>query len=600
MNLPTNHKKLIEWVNECAALMTPDAVEWCDGSEAEYQRMAKITLDSGVATPLKKRPNSLLFRSEPSDVARVENRTYIASKNKDDAGPTNNWIDPVELKTTMKALYKGCMKGRTLYVIPFSMGPIGSDISKIGIELTDSEYVVMNMHIMTRVGTKVLEVLGSDGEYVPCLHSVGKPLAEGESDNGLWPCAPLDKKYIAHFPEERLIWSYGSGYGGNALLGKKCLALRIASVQARDEGWMAEHMLILKITNPEGVSKHVAAAFPSACGKTNLAMLVPTIPGWKVETVGDDIAWMKFGSDGKLYAINPEAGFFGVAPGTSTDSNPNAMHSIEKDTIFTNVGLTEDGDIWWEGIGYPAPGKLIDWKGNEWEQGKSEGTAAHPNGRFTAKASNCPSIASNWEDPKGVPIDAILFGGRRPSTIPLVHEAESWEHGTFMGSIVGSEITAAALDLKVGSVRRDPMAMLPFCGYNMGDYFHHWINLGQKPGVKLPKVFFVNWFRKMADGRWLWPGFGENSRVLEYIFHRCEGKAKTVDTPIGKIPAKGEISLPKGVSEADMDELLKVDVEGWKKEVADIRANHYPKFGERMPKELWAFLDRLESRLNQA
>lgn len=600
MNLPTNHKKLIEWVNECAALMTPDAVEWCDGSEAEYQRMAKITLDSGVATPLKKRPNSLLFRSEPSDVARVENRTYIASKNKDDAGPTNNWIDPVELKTTMKALYKGCMKGRTLYVIPFSMGPIGSDISKIGIELTDSEYVVMNMHIMTRVGTKVLEVLGSDGEYVPCLHSVGKPLAEGESDNGLWPCAPLDKKYIAHFPEERLIWSYGSGYGGNALLGKKCLALRIASVQARDEGWMAEHMLILKITNPEGVSKHVAAAFPSACGKTNLAMLVPTIPGWKVETVGDDIAWMKFGSDGKLYAINPEAGFFGVAPGTSTDSNPNAMHSIEKDTIFTNVGLTEDGDIWWEGIGYPAPGKLIDWKGNEWEQGKSEGTAAHPNGRFTAKASNCPSIASNWEDPKGVAIDAILFGGRRPSTIPLVHEAESWEHGTFMGSIVGSEITAAALDLKAGTIRRDPMAMLPFCGYNMGEYFQHWINLGQKPGVQLPKVFFVNWFRKMADGRWLWPGFGENSRVLEYIFNRCDGKAKTVDTPIGKIPAKGEISLPKGVSEADMDELLKVDVEGWKKEVADIRANHYPKFGERMPKELWAFLDRLESRLNQA
>ncbi|MBN2234903.1 MAG: phosphoenolpyruvate carboxykinase (GTP) [Opitutales bacterium] len=600
MNLPTNHKKLIEWVNECAALMTPDAVEWCDGSEAEYQRMAKVALDSGVAIPLKKRPNSLLFRSQPNDVARVENRTYIASKTKDDAGPTNNWIDPVELKTTMKALYKGCMKGRTLYVIPFSMGPIGSDISKIGIELTDSPYVVMNMHIMTRVGTKVLEALGSDGEYIPCLHSVGQPLEEGESDNGLWPCAELDKKYIAHFPEERLIWSFGSGYGGNALLGKKCLALRIASVQARDEGWMAEHMLILKITSPEGVSKYVAAAFPSACGKTNLAMLVPTIPGWKVETVGDDIAWMKFGSDGKLYAINPEAGFFGVAPGTSMDSNPNAMHSVDKDTIFTNVGLTEDGDIWWEGIGYPAPGKLIDWKGNEWEQGKSEGTAAHPNGRFTAKASNCPSIASNWEDPKGVPIDAILFGGRRPSTIPLVHEAESWEHGTFMGSIVGSEITAAALDLKVGSVRRDPMAMLPFCGYNMGDYFHHWINLGQKPGVQLPKVFFVNWFRKMADGRWLWPGFGENSRVLEYIFHRCEGKAKTVDTPIGKIPAKGEISLPKGVSEADMDELLKVDVEGWKKEVADIRANHYPKFGERMPKELWAFLDRLESRLNQA
>lgn len=600
MNLPTKNQKLIEWVNECAELLTPDSVVWCDGSEKEYQDMTDITVDAGLAIRLKKRPNSLLFRSDPSDVARVENRTYIASKTKEAAGPTNNWIDPVELKATMTELFKGCMKGRTLYVIPFSMGPVGSDISKIGVEITDSPYVVMNMHTMTRVGTAVLDVLGDNGEYIPCLHSIGKPLAEGEDDGGLWPCAPLDKKYIAHFPEERLIWSYGSGYGGNALLGKKCLALRIASAQAHDEGWMAEHMLILKLTNPEGDVKHVAAAFPSACGKTNLAMLVPTIAGWKVETVGDDISWMKFGDDGKLYAINPEAGFFGVAPGTSMDSNPNAMHSIEKDTIFTNVALTEDGDVWWEGIGYPAPGKLIDWKGNEWEEGKSEGPSSHPNSRFTAKAENCPSIASNWEDPKGVAIDAFLFGGRRPHVIPLVHEADSWAHGTFMGSIVGSEITAAALDLKTGTIRRDPMAMLPFCGYNMGEYFQHWIDLGKKDGVELPKVFFVNWFRKTDEGKWLWPGFGENSRVLQYIFNRCNGKAKTIDTPIGKMPAKGEISLPEGVSQEDMDELLSVDLEGWKKEVADVRANHYPKFGDKLPKELADFLDTLESNLNKA
>ena len=600
MSLPTNHKKLIEWVNECAAMTTPDKVVWCDGSEAEYQRMSDVLVESGLATRLAKRPNSLLFRSDPSDVARVENRTYIATRTQEAAGPTNNWIDPEELKATMRGLYKGCMKGRTLYVIPFSMGPVGSPISKIGVELTDSEYVVINMHIMTRVGTKVLEALGEDGEFIPCLHSIGKPLAEGESDGGLWPCAPLDKKYIAHFPEERLIWSYGSGYGGNALLGKKCLALRIASAQARDEGWMAEHMLILKLTSPEGVVKHVAAAFPSACGKTNLAMLVPTIPGWKVETVGDDIAWMKFGDDGKLYAINPEAGFFGVAPGTSMDSNPNAMRSIEKDTIFTNVALTEDGDVWWEGIGYDAPGKLIDWKGNEWDPKTADTPSSHPNSRFTAKAANCPCIADNWADPKGVAIDAFLFGGRRPSVIPLVHEADSWEHGTFMGSIVGSEITAAALDLAAGTIRRDPMAMLPFCGYNMGEYFQHWINLGKQAGVKLPKVFFVNWFRKTDDGKWLWPGFGENSRVLEYIFHRCEGKAQTVDTPIGKMPAKGQISLPEGVTEEDMDELLAIDIEGWKKEVADIRANHYPKFGDKLPQELKDFLDSLESKLKNA
>jgi phosphoenolpyruvate carboxykinase (GTP) len=600
MSLPTKHQKLIDWVNECAEMMTPDAVVWCDGSEEEYQRCADLLVDGGYATRLKKRPNSLLFRSDPSDVARVENRTYIASKNKEDAGPTNNWIDPEELKATMRKLYNGCMKGRTMYVIPFSMGPVGSDISKIGVEITDSAYVVINMHIMTRVGTAVLDVLGDDGEFIPCLHSIGKPLAEGESDGGIWPCAPLEDKYIAHFPEERLIWSYGSGYGGNALLGKKCLALRIASAQARDEGWMAEHMLILKLTNPEGVSKHVAAAFPSACGKTNLAMLVPTIPGWKVECVGDDIAWMKFKEDGKLYAINPESGFFGVAPGTSEDSNPAAMASVEKDTVFTNVALTEDGDVWWEDIGYDAPGKLIDWKGNEYIPGETEGKSSHPNSRFTAKATNCPCLADNWEDPAGVPIDAFLFGGRRPSTIPLVNEADDWAHGTFMGSITGSEITAAALDLKAGTIRRDPMAMLPFCGYNMGEYFQHWIDLGKKEGVQLPKCFFVNWFRKTDDGKWLWPGFGENSRVLEYIFNRCEGTAEAVETPIGKMPAKGQISLPEGVTEEDMDELLSVDIEGWKAEVADIKANHYPKFGDKLPQELADFLDKLEAKLNAA
>lgn len=599
----TKNKKLLNWVEEIAVLCTPDKIYWCDGSKKEYDEMIRIMVDEKLATPLNpaKRPGCYLFRSDPSDVARVENRTYIAAKTKDAAGPTNNWIDPGELKNIMKGLYQGCMKGRTLYVIPFSMGPIGSNIAKVGIELTDSPYVVANMHIMTRVGRKVLDVLGDNGEFVPCLHSVGKPLQPGESDNGKWPCAPLDKKYISHFPEERTVWSYGSGYGGNALLGKKCLALRIASVIARDEGWLAEHMLILKITNPKKESKYIAAAFPSACGKTNLAMLVPTIPGWKVETIGDDIAWMKYGADGRLYAINPEAGFFGVAPGTSKASNPNAMHAVEKNTIFTNVALTEDKDVWWEGIGYDAPGKLTDWNGNDWIQDKTnkeQKPAAHPNARFTAPADQCAAIAKEWEDPKGVPISAILFGGRRPGTVPLVHQAKSWNHGVFMGSIVGSEVTAAALDLKAGTVRRDPFAMLPFCGYNMGDYFAHWIDVGRKSTEdKLPKIFFVNWFRKTKDGKWLWPGYGENSRVLKWVFERSGGEGKAQDTPIGWMPTVDAIDRPQGVSESDMAELLTVKKEEWKNEAASIR-EYYAQFGSHLPKELSEELQSLEKRLN--
>ncbi len=597
MTTPTANQKLLNWVDEVARLVKPAHVEWCDGSAAEYDRMVETMLKDGLATPLNhaKRPNSFLFRSDPSDVARVENRTYIASKSQDDAGPTNNWMDPDQLKLEMRALYDGCMAGRTLYVIPFSMGPVGSPIAKIGVEISDSPYVVANMHVMTRVGTRVLDVLGDKGEFVPCLHSVGKPLAPGESDNGQWPSAPLAHKYISHFPEERLIWSYGSGYGGNALLGKKCLALRIASVQARDEGWLAEHMLILKLTSPKGVVKFVCAAFPSACGKTNLAMLVPTIPGWKVETVGDDIAWMKFGADGQLYAINPEYGFFGVAPGTSKLSNPNAMAACETNTLFTNVALTSDGDVWWEGIGFDPPaGDVIDWKGKVWDKKEP---AAHPNSRFTTPASQCPAIADEWQDPAGVPISAILFGGRRPSTIPLVHQARSWNHGVFLGSIVGSEVTAAALDLKAGTVRRDPFAMLPFCGYHMGDYFKHWIKIGEKAGAQLPKIFFVNWFRKTADGRWLWPGYGENSRVLKWIFEQCEGTGKFVETDIGIMPSVDDFDRPDSVSKEDLAELLKVDHEGWVKEIADVRAEHYPKFGDKMPKELWAELEGLEKRL---
>ena len=608
------HAKIKAWVEEVVAMCQPDDVYVCDGSKAEYDRLMKKCVDAGLATPLAKKPNSFLFRSLPSDVARVEGRTFISSVKEEDAGPTNNWIDPKELKATMTGLYTGCMKGRTMYVIPFCMGPVGSPISKNGIEITDSEYVVLNMDIMTRVGTQVLDVLGTDGEFVPCLHSVGKPLKEGETDGGIWPCADVDHKYISHFPEERLIWSFGSGYGGNALLGKKCFALRIATVIARDEGWLAEHMLILKLTNPQGEVKYVTGAFPSACGKTNLAMLIPTIPGWKVETIGDDIAWMKFGEDGRLYAINPEAGFFGVAPGTSAESNKNALISAEKNTIFTNCALTEDGDVWWEGIGYPAKGKLIDWKGNkrpafEKDKAPKGEEMAHPNARFTAPANQCPCIAPEWEDPKGVPISAILFGGRRPSTVPLVHQSRNWNHGVFLGSIVGSEITAAStIDAsQVGKIRRDPFANLPFCGYNMGDYFAHWVKLGKNADQdKLPKIFYVNWFRKddnndKLPGGFMWPGYGDNSRVLAWIFDRCDGKDNAVETPIGFMPKEGAINTD-GLADyykETLPEILKVDTEGWLKEIKDVRENHYSKFGSHLPQELMDCLNDLEARLSK-
>ena len=592
--MTTKNKKLQAWVTEIQALCKPDAVVWCDGSKAEYDAMMKIAVDEGLAKPLAKRPNSFSFRSQPSDVARVEDRTYIASRKKEDAGPTNNWIDPVELKKTMTELYDGCMKGRTLYVIPFSMGPIGSPIAKIGVEITDSPYVVCNMHIMTRVGTKVLDTLGKDGEFIPCLHSVGKPLAEGETDGGQWPCAPIEKKYIAHFPEERTIWSYGSGYGGNALLGKKCLALRIASYVAKQEGWMAEHMLILRLTNPQGKKFHIAAAFPSACGKTNLAMLQPTIPGWKCECIGDDIAWMKIGPDGSLRAINPEAGFFGVAPGTSYKSNPMAMDSIKENTIFTNCVETDDGDIWWEGMDTECK-HGIDWKGREWTPASSE-KGAHPNARFTAPARQCPVICSDWENPAGVPIDIFIFGGRRASVVPLVSQSLSWDHGVFMGATAASEATAAALDVK-SAIRRDPFAMLPFCGYNMADYWEHWFEMGDKLGSKAPKIFYVNWFRKTADGRWLWPGFGENSRALKWMCERVEGKAAARETPVGYVPAEKDLDVSgMKITAEDVTELLRVDTAAWKNEIPDVEAL-FQKFGDRLPKRMKAQLEQLKKRL---
>ena len=591
----TQNKRLLEWVAEVQAMCRPDRVHWCDGSKDEYDRMMKLMLDTGMATQLSptKRPNSFLFRSDPSDVARVEDRTFISCANKDDAGPTNNWVDPAKLKATMKASYDGCMKGRTLYVIPFSMGPVGSPIAKIGVEITDSPYVVANMHIMTRVGTKVIEALGRDGEFIPCLHSVGAPLKPGQKDSS-WPCAPIEKKYISHFTEENLIWSYGSGYGGNALLGKKCLALRIASVMARREGWMAEHMLILRLTNPKGRRFHIAAAFPSACGKTNLAMLQPTVEGWKAECIGDDIAWMKIGKDGRLHAINPESGFFGVAPGTSIQSNPMAMATLKANCIFTNCVLADDGDVWWEDMGVPCT-HGIDWKGKDWTAASGE-KGAHANSRFTAPAKQCPAICPDWEDPNGVPIDIFIFGGRRTSVVPLVTQALDWDHGVYMGATAASEPTAAALDVK-SQLRRDPFAMLPFCGYNMADYWQHWFEMGDRLGDKAPAIFYVNWFRKTADKRWLWPGFRENSRVLKWMCEAVEGKAKSMETPIGRMPTPDGLDL-KGLSipADDVRQLLDVDVQAWRAELPDVD-QFLSKFGTKLPPRMAAQLARVKQRL---
>jgi phosphoenolpyruvate carboxykinase (GTP) len=594
MEMVVKNEKLKKWVKENAEMCLPDKVYWCDGSKKEYDHLMLQMVKSGAAIKLKKRKNSFLFRSDPSDVARVENRTFISTPLQIEAGPTNNWIAPDELKATMKSLYKGCMKGRTMYVIPFSMGPIESPIAKIGIEITDSLYVVCNMHIMTRVGKKVLKKLGEEGEFIPCLHSIGAPLEKNQKDVP-WPCAPIEKKYISHFPDENLIWSYGSGYGGNALLGKKCLALRIASAMAKREGWMAEHMLILRLISPEEQQYHIAAAFPSACGKTNLAMLQPTIDGWKCECIGDDISWMKIGPDGRLYAINPEAGFFGVAPGTSYGSNPMAMDTIKENAIFTNCALTDDGDIWWEGMDGAPPKHTIDWKGRDWSPDKKE-VAAHANARFTAPASQCPIICKDWEKPEGVPIDIFVFGGRRAGVVPLVNEAYSFDHGVFLGATASSETTAANIGA-VGNLRRDPFAMQPFCGYNMGDYFQHWLDMGDKLKSKAPRIFYVNWFRKTPEGRWLWPGFGENSRVLKWMCERIEGKADAVKTPIGLLPTVDSLDM-KGlsISEQDIKALLKVDTDAWKAEIPDIE-KHFAQFVERLPERLKKQFEALKDRL---
>jgi len=592
----TKHAALDTWVKETAALCQPDNVAWCDGSDAEYQRMLHLMVQTGTAQWLDpaKRPNSIYVRSDPADVARVEEFTFICSKSKEDAGPTNNWADPSEMKAKLTPLFNACMVGRTMYVVPYSMGPVGSPIAKIGVQITDSPYVVANMHIMARVGTRVMDVLGTSGEFVRGLHSIGAPL-QGNAPDSPWPCNPKTK-YISHFPETREIWSYGSGYGGNALLGKKCHALRIASVQARDEGWMAEHMLILGITDPAGKKIYVAAAFPSACGKTNLAMMNPTLPGWKIETVGDDIAWMKFGADGRLYAINPEAGFFGVAPGTSMKSNPNAMITAQKNSIFTNCAVTPDNDVWWEQMSDTPPESLVDWLRRPWTP-KSGRPSSHPNARFTTPARQCPVISSEWENPNGVPISAILFGGRRATVVPLVNEARSWQHGTFLGSIMGSEMTAAAAGT-IGQLRHDPFAMLPFCGYHMGDYFAHWLKIGAgADATKLPRMYQVNWFRKGADGKFLWPGYGENSRVLKWVFERVTGKAEAVDTPIGRLPAPGALDV-SGLSVSDdaMKQILAVDTAGWTAEMPLIRA-HFDKFGAKLPAGLNEELTELEKRL---